>query len=113
MSSPKDFTVTLDKTLEENGSANTAPGQEIVGGDLTFLMVPQTLGSDAKLIIKYTDKLSGVDRTLTASLSGTEWKAGTRVAYSVNTSGIKVVPEVDFSFECVLPTKSTAEGDTK
>jgi hypothetical protein len=113
VSSPKDFTVTLDKTLEENGSANTAPGQEIVGGDLTFLMVPQTLGSDAKLIIKYTDKLSGVDRTLTASLSGTEWKAGTRVAYSVNTSGIKVVPEVDFSFECVLPTKSTAEGDTK
>ncbi len=36
VSSPKDFTVTLDKTLEENGSANTAPGQEIVGGDLTF-----------------------------------------------------------------------------
>ena len=35
------------------------------------------------------------------------------MAYSVNTSGIKVVPEVDFSFECVLPTKSTAEGDTK
>ena len=59
--SPKDFTVTLDKTLEENGSANTAPGQEIVGGDLTFPMVPQTLGSDAKLIIKYTDKLSGVN----------------------------------------------------
>ncbi len=113
VSSPKDFTVTLDKTLEENGSANTAPGQEIVGGDLTFLMVPQTLGSDARLIIKYTDKLSGMDRTLAASLSGTEWKAGTRVAYSVNTSGIKVVPEVDFSFECVLPTKSTVEGDTK
>ncbi len=111
VSSPKDFTVTLDKTLEENGSANTAPGQEIVGGDLTFLMVPQTLGSDAKLIIKYTDKLTGMDRTLTASLSGTEWKAGTRVAYSVNTSGIKVDPVLDFEFESVLPTKSTKEAD--
>ncbi len=44
-------------------------------------MVPQTLGSDAKLIIKYTDKLSGVNARHTHSLSGTEWKAGTRVAY--------------------------------
>ena len=61
------FTVKSDKTLDASGSGskpgNTKPGEEIVGGDLTFFMVPQTLGSDAKLTIKFTDKASGADRS--------------------------------------------------
>lgn len=111
------FTVKPDKTLDASGSGskpgNTKPGEEIVGGDLTFFMVPQTLGSDAKLTIKFTDKASGADRTLTASLTGRTWKAGTRVAYSLNTTGIKVVPTVNFDFVTVRPTKSTREGETE
>ena len=111
------FTVKSDKTLDASGSGskpgNTKPGEEIVGGDLTFFMVPQTLGSDAKLTIKFTDKASGADRTLTASLTGQTWKAGTRVAYSLNTTGIKVVPTVNFDFVTVRPTKSTREGETE
>lgn len=111
------FTVKPDKTLDASGSGskpgNTKPGEEIVGGDLTFFMVPQTLGSDAKLTIKFTDKASGADRTLTASLTGQTWKAGTRVAYSLNTTGIKVVPTVNFDFVTVRPTKSTREGETE
>ncbi|WP_302574340.1 hypothetical protein [uncultured Duncaniella sp.] len=111
------FTVKPDKTLDASGAGskpgNTKPGEEIVGGDLTFFMVPQTLGSDAKLTIKFTDKASGADRTLTASLTGQTWKAGTRVAYSLNTTGIKVVPTVNFDFVTVRPTKSTREEETE
>lgn len=110
------FTVEPKTVLEEDPDKkpNTSAGQDIVGttGDLTFLMIPQTLGSDAKLTITFADKLSGAERTLTASLAGTEWKAGTRVSYSINTTGIKVIPEIDWDFQVVKPTQITAEGAT-
>ena len=112
--SRKNYTITLDKKLEEGaGKQNTAPGQEIVGetGDLTLLMIPQKLDASSTLTIKFTDALSGKERTLTASLGGnSEWKAGTRVAYSINTSGIYVEPVVDFDFQVVKPTNDTSIG---
>lgn len=113
-SAPADYTIIVDKTLAEDSKGDyTPPGQEIAGttGNLTFLMIPQTLGDDASLVIEFTDDLTGLDRTLTASLKGTTWKAGTRVAYSVNTTGIKIEPVVDMAFEVVKPTKNTREGN--
>lgn len=115
--SKKDYTITLDKKLEEGaGKPNTDKGQEIVGetGDLTLLMIPQTLDASSTLTIKFIDALSGKERTLTASLGGnSEWKAGTRVAYSINTSGIYVDPVVDFDFQVVKPTNDTSIDGNK
>lgn len=82
----------LDKTDGDNHY--TPSGKDVVAGDLTFLMIPQKLGESARLTIKFTDELTGTERTLSASLSGQEWKAGNKVAYSISSTGILVEPEV-------------------
>ena len=48
----------------------TKPAQSIADGTLTFFMVPQTLPTGAKLEIVFVDELTGVERKLTADLSG-------------------------------------------
>lgn len=106
----KDFVVEKNLALGsvENSEGNkeyTSSGKEIIGetGNLTFLMIPQTLGSDAKLTIEFTDAY-GAQRTLTASLSGKEWTAGKKVNYSVSTTGIHVVPLVAVEGITSVPT---------
>lgn len=113
-SSCKTFSIEMNKELEptESDPLKTAEGQEIVGGDLTFLMVPQTLGDDAALVINFTDKLSNTPRTLRAPLKGAKWGAGTKVAYLLNKSGIYYdVSDIDFDFETVQPTQVTVSGN--
>lgn len=90
-------------TKDENNADATAvndggivdyakPGTEIIDGDLTFLMIPQTLPKDATLEIEYQDKLTSTSRTLTAKLGekGEKWPMGKKVAYSISSTGIIV-----------------------
>ncbi|MDE6333102.1 MAG: fimbrillin family protein [Muribaculaceae bacterium] len=100
------FTATLDTdgkvitpdngTLPDNHYSR--PGQSIIDGSLTFFMIPQTLPSGAKLRIVFEDELTGVERTLTADLSGKTWAAGQRVEYAVSSTGIKATPVFDIEF---------------
>ncbi len=103
-----DFEVALSLKLpEKENSTDTTPneekdivdyakpGEEIVGGELTFMMVPQTLPTDAKLIVEFTDSLTHTPRTLTAKLEGSEWPMGKKVAYSISSTGIIVEPVID------------------
>lgn len=68
------------------------PGTEIIDGDLTFLMIPQTLPKDATLEIEYQDKPTSTSRTLTAKLGekGEKWPMGKKVVYSISSTGIIV-----------------------
>lgn len=70
------------------------PGTEIIGGELTFLMIPQKLPKDATLEIEYQDKLTRTSRTLTAKLGEKEeiWPMGKKVVYSISSTGIIVGP---------------------
>lgn len=92
------MTMTLDKTVDPSGEGNhyTPSGTDITADAMTLFMLPQTLGDDAKLTMTFTDELSDTERTLTASLAGKEWKAGTRVQYALSTTGIKVDPTIKF-----------------
>ncbi len=92
------MTITLDKTVDPSGEGNHyAPSDKPITADaMTLFMLPQTLGADAKLTMTFTDELSDTERTLTASLAGKEWKAGTRVQYALSTTGIKVDPVITF-----------------
>ncbi len=92
------MTMTLDKTVDPSGEGNhyTPSGTDITADAMTLFMLPQTLGDDAKLTMTFTDELSDTERTLTASLAGKEWKAGTRVQYALSTTGIKVDPIIIF-----------------
>ena len=113
---PKEFSVDLNIDLEketpnksttkdENNADATAgndgaivdyakPGTEIIGGDLTFLMIPQKLPKDATLEIEYQDKPTKTSRTLTAKLGEKEeiWPMGKKVVYSISSTGIIVGP---------------------
>ncbi|WP_294630002.1 fimbrillin family protein [uncultured Bacteroides sp.] len=103
-----DFEVTLSLKLPEKENNTdttpneekdivdyTKPGEEIVDGELTFMMIPQTLPTDAKLIVEFTDSLTHTPRTLTAKLEGSEWPMGKKVAYSISSTGIIVEPIID------------------
>ena len=111
------YKVTRDLTLspEESNSGYKPAGDtgnkkgEIIGdipdkteitgetGDLTMLLIPQTLPEGARLTIKFTDDLTGTARTLSASLAGKTWPAGKVVTYSLSPSSIHITPTVLFS----------------
>lgn len=66
---------------------------------LTFFMIPQALGADAKLSLLFTDKLSGTERTLSASIGGDgkEWKPGQLYTYSISSTGVVITPVLEIT----------------
>lgn len=89
-------TFTLERATElpdtDDENAYTKPGSPIVGGEYTFMMIPQTLPEGARLVVGFTDNLTGRERTLTASLAGKKWPVGRRVTYSISSTGIAIRP---------------------
>ncbi|MDO4165317.1 MAG: fimbrillin family protein [Bacteroides sp.] len=86
-------------------SADTDGTTEVLGdgNGTTFFMIPQTLGTDAKLVVTLSD-----NSTLEASLSGKVWPEGYTVTYIVSTSSIVEEP----IFEVTAPTSFTYLGGT-
>ena len=74
-------------------SYNTPNGTTVTGEDATFLLLPQTLGSNSKLEVVFHDDIYNKDRTLTASLSGAEWPMGKTVTYRLS-----ITPEYELNF---------------
>lgn len=66
---------------------------------LTFFMIPQELTSEAKLSITFTDKLTKTERTLSASIGGSDkkWESGKLYSYSISSTGVIVTPVVELS----------------
>ena len=96
---PADFGQSLDVTV--SGSKN----QEITSAEATFMMLPQTLPDDASIEVIYTDDLTGIQRTLTASIGGAEWPMGKTVTYRISTTSIsvesifEVTEKLDFTYQ--------------
>lgn len=97
--------------LPEGDDKIHAPvGTPIVGTDddkLTFLLLPQVLPKDATMTIKFTDKATGTERTLTGSIAGQTWAAGKIVTYSISPSSINIKASVDIG-----KTGANAENPT-
>lgn len=94
----EDLEVVLDKKTDDNGiGINTTPGEAVTDGELTFMMIPQKLPPGAQLIVYFEDNLTHTARTLTASLGGTSWPSGRKVAYSINTTGIVIEPVLEMT----------------
>lgn len=70
------FSQTLDVSVPNS------EGKAITSGKRTFMLLPQALGDGAELVIDYTP-LNEEQRTLTASLAGTEWQPGEHVVYKI------------------------------
>lgn len=73
-----DFAQTIDRTYEaaEND-------RNVIAGDLTWLMLPQTLGEDAEIQVEFED-----GKTMKGSLAGKEWPIGKTVTFRISKSEV-------------------------
>lgn len=69
-----DFSQTIDKAFEKDEN-----DRDVIAGDLTWLMLPQTLGEDAEIQVEFED-----GKTMKGSLAGKEWPIGKTVTYRIS-----------------------------
>ena len=74
-------------------TGNETSGKAITSDEGTFMMLPQTLPDGAEIQIVFIDNATGTDRTLTASIAGSEWPMGKTVTYKISIS-----PEYELEF---------------
>lgn len=82
-----DYTQGLNKTTtgaETNGTPVTTE-------EGTFMMLPQTLPDGAEVEVVFQDGRSGQERTMSASIAGTQWPQGKTVTYKLS-----ITPEYEF-----------------
>ena len=82
------------------------PGSPITQPAATFMMLPQTLPAGAQIEVKYTDKLTNTQRTLTANIAGKTWPMGKTVVYRISTSSISVTS----TLEVTSPAEYICQG---
>lgn len=99
----RDFTQTLDKSFD----GTEKPGDAITASEQTFLMIPQTLGTDATVEIVFQNA-TGTTRTLSASLSGQEWPMGQTVTYRLSIQ--PDVPDIGLDLEVLLDQSMTVDA---
>lgn len=89
---------TTDFTISSNqATTSTTPnGTNLNAGESTFMLLPQTLGTDSKLEVAFHDNISGRDRILSASLNGAEWPMGKTVTYRLS-----ITPEYELNIDNV------------
>lgn len=97
-------TANFSQTLNKETTGTEANGDPITSPEGTFMMLSQTLPAGATVEVVFTNA-SGVDRTLSASIAGSEWKMGTTVTYKLS-----VTPEYELEFSDI-PTKVDAHYD--
>ena len=97
-------TTDFSQALNKATTGTEANGEAITNPEGTFMMLPQTLPAGATVEVVFTNA-SGVDRTLSASIAGSEWKMGTTVTYKLS-----VTPEYELEFSDI-PTKVDAHYD--
>ena len=71
----------------------TNTGDEIVTGENTFMMLPQTLPDGAVVEVVFQNRGETETRTLQASIAGTEWPMGMTVTYKLS-----ITPEYELEF---------------
>ncbi|WP_129588738.1 fimbrillin family protein [Prevotella heparinolytica] len=82
------------------------PGTELTPEAVTFMMLPQTLPTNAQIEIEYRDNLTNTPRTLTANIAGSTWAMGKTVTYRISTNSIGITP----TLEVTPPADYTYQG---
>lgn len=85
----KSFSQTLNIETTGSESENT----EITPTEGTFMMLPQTLPTGASVEVVFQDGATGSERTLSATIGGTEWLMGSTVTYKLS-----ITPEYELEF---------------
>ena len=83
----------FEQSLDSDMNGNEPAGEEITSNEGTFMMLPQTLPEGAMIKVVFHDQATGTNRTLTASIAGTEWPMGKTVTYSLS-----ITPDYELEF---------------
>lgn len=86
-----DATADYTQELNETTTGTETDGTLVTTGDSTFMMLPQTLPDGAEVEVVFQDGTSGQERTMSASIAGTQWPQGKTVTYSLS-----ITPEYEF-----------------
>lgn len=86
-----DATADYTQELNETTTGTETDGTLVTTGDSTFMMLPQTLPDGAEVEVVFLDQTSGQERTLSASIAGTQWPQGKTVTYKLS-----ITPEYKF-----------------
>lgn len=81
------------QTLTFGTTGSEADGTAVTTDPQTFMMLPQTLPGDATVEVVFQDATTGTERTLSASIAGTNWPQGQTVTYRLS-----VTPEYELEF---------------
>lgn len=81
----------FSQELNKSTTGTETDGTLVTTGDSTFMMLPQTLPDGAEVEVVFLDRTSGQERTLSASIAGTQWPQGKTVTYSLS-----ITPEYEF-----------------
>ena len=81
-------------------SGEDTPGKDLYQTWQTFMLLPQTLGEDARLEVVFRDEISGSVRTLSTSLAGQQWPMGKITTYYIGIS-----PAFNLEFTTVPPVQ--------
>ena len=88
-----DATADYTQELNETTTGAETDGTLVTTGDSTFMMLPQTLPDGAEVEVVFQDGTSGQERTMSASIAGTQWPQGKTVTYSLS-----ITPEYELEF---------------
>ena len=103
-----DYTIDDELNIDIKDKDNREK-QEVIDGNLTLLMIPQTLPDEAKLVVKFKEALSGHEFTLSADLKDKEWPAGKIVTYSISPSSIHIKASVGINKKGVTDENPTGD----
>ncbi|MDD5822042.1 MAG: fimbrillin family protein [Prevotella sp.] len=93
-------------SITTNVDVNGINGVALTTGSNTLMMVPQTCPAGATLEIVFNN--GSADRTITASIAGQQWTAGSSIIYQLSTS-----KTLKLSVKAVYPKAWTSASDVK
>lgn len=95
------YTFEPDQFLDNKDDHTTGEVKDLATGEMTLLMIPQTLTTASKLTIEFTDKITNTVRTVSGTLGADDktkaWLPGRKYTYTVSPSSIHVTPHVKIS----------------
>ena len=90
-----DVTYSFTQTLKKGMDGGETEGSEITATEGTFMMLPQTLPDGAKVKVEFSDNVAGKERTLEASIAGSDWPMGKTLTYKLT-----ITPDYNMSITC-------------
>lgn len=88
-----DATADYTQELNKITTGTETDGTAVTAEDGTFMMLPQTLPDGAEVEVVFHDGTSGQERTMSASIAGTQWPQGKTVTYKLS-----ITPEYELEF---------------